>query len=649
MKVAEGMEGPFDTQYIKKEVQKMSKRKQSYYGNSTKRKREEKFYKRELAEAASDSSEEDLPIETIAEPKHGTNDIAWVSRDKQKWYVLDTNLILSCVDVIYDPDDPSWRPPLKFRPSLDNAHIIIPTMVFEELDHIKDEQSVNSSIARIAFRRLKRLFPNSERTLGEIMTLSRPISTGWKQQTISILPLHRNFVQSLPWVPSPDDQDGWIAATALAATMIRDGELVDGTKLIYDVLNRSNARKDVILLTNDNALLTKADFYGVRAKPYSFGERTPYTGLRELTVPAEMFAKFYHEEKLSREDFESYLPSEKPLVANEYIVMTPENDAYPRGYFAESTPFLNTARYCKQHDMLYPMRFMKREGDAPPNAGIATYYDAMNDDRISVIVVTGKAGTGKTYQIVRHAIRALKRGQYSKAILIVNANSGVGYLPGGPEKKIEPMIAFCKDAIRSYLAQTPEFRKRREFLRKHGDVDSRTYEMADAEDHARDSAQDSAGLSTQRVGRKRRKAKKPENNEQGTEELTYYDLLEEHVNDLYRRYFTAIPYIQAQGRTFEDAIVIVDEAQRIMIDDMDTFITRPGKNSLLVVCGDVDQIKHNSPEKRIKNGLIFTQRIYYDWEGCANIRLTDNMRHIAADVANRNYEKVIREIGALKI
>ena len=121
------------------------------------------------------------------------------------------------------------------------------------------------------------------------------------------------------------------------------------------------------------------------------------------------------------------------------------------------------------------------------------------------------------------------------------------------------------------------------------------------------------------------------------------------MNYIYERYFTAIPYKQAQGRTFEDAIIIVDEAQRIIIDEMETFITRLGKNSLLVVCGDVNQIKYNSPEKRIKNGLIFTRKIYFDWEGCANIHLTDNMRHEAADIANRNYEKVIEEVGELQV
>ena len=126
-------------------------------------------------------------------------------------------------------------------------------------------------------------------------------------------------------------------------------------------------------------------------------------------------------------------------------------------------------------------------------------------------------------------------------------------------------------------------------------------------------------------------------------------MLEEETDYIFNRYFDVIPYKQARGRSFEDAIIIIDEAQRIIIDSMETFITRPAKNSLLVVCGDVNQIKCNSPEKRIKNGLIFTRKIYFDWDGCANIHLTENMRHEAAEIANRNYEKVIEEIGWLQV
>jgi rRNA-processing protein FCF1 len=252
----------------------MSKGKHFNLGR-TRRDLTERQQKREFLDAARKPIDE-TPIDETHLTRNTDRETAsgWVSRDKQKWYVIDTNLILSCIDVIYDPDDEGWRPPLDLRPSLDNAHIIIPGIVFEELNHIKDSHTVNCGIARKAFQRLVKFFPNSERSLQEIMKLSAPIATGWKQQKISILPLHRNFANSLPWVPDANDNDGWIAVTALAATMIRDGLPVDGTVSIDDVLERSNSRKDVILLTNDNPLRSKADYYGVRSKPHAI---TPFS------------------------------------------------------------------------------------------------------------------------------------------------------------------------------------------------------------------------------------------------------------------------------------------------------------------------------------------------------------------------------------
>lgn len=650
----------------------MSKGKQFYDGSKSRREREERLNRRELIDANRGVFEDERVADDGIFDETESQKVVWISDEKRKWYVVDTNLILSCVDVIYDPDDENWRPPRNFRPSLDNAHIIIPEVVIDELNRIKDSRTVNQTIARKALRRLRKFFPNSERTLDEIMNLEQPIATGWKQQRISILPLHWDFTNTLPWVPEDNDNDGWIAVTALAATMIRDGLPVDGSVSEEEILERSNRRKNVVLLTNDNALVVRADHYGVRAKSYSFDPQPVFTGLRELTVPAEMFRQFDSEGRLSRKDFERYLPHEAPLVANEYIAMTPENDEYPRGFLAAAEPFANVARYHRDSEMLFPMRFMKKENALAPNTGIATYFDAMNDCSISVIVVTGKAGTGKTFQIVRHSIEAMRKGLYSRAILIVNPDNGVGYLPGSQEKKLEPMIAFCKDAIRSYLAETPEFKRRRENLRKYGDVDES--DDIEARESAKEIAKEMAKarkkcrmavdefddefygeFDDEALTKKQKRMKKATGFGSGAKSgggssgrKSYAKLLDEQVDYLYEQYFTAIPYKQAQGRTFEDAIVIVDEAQRIIIDEMETFITRPGKNSLLVVCGDVNQIRYNSPEKRIKNGLIFTRRIYFDWDGCANIHLTDNMRNEAADVANRNYEKVIEEIGALE-
>ena len=581
-----------------------------------------------------------------------------------KTYVIDTNLILSCVDIIPDLSDEDWHQPIGFKPNLENAHLVIPYVVFEELNHIKEERSLRGMIARIAFDRLKKFFPNSGRQIGEILNLDAPIPTGWGKQKISILPLHRNFSKILPYVPEKDDNDGWIAVTALAASMIYYGMPVDGTLEIpeaeekVDILAFGNDEKDVILLTNDNSLLSKADLFGVRVKSYSFKKRPPFTGCRELTVPPKMFEQFYHEEHLSREEFEEFMPEELPLVANEYLIMTPKDDRYPRGYFTVRDDFINVARYHKENDMIYPLRFAKREGKTPANAGIATYYDALNDDKILIVNVTGAAGTGKTYQAIIHAIKEVKAGKYSQAVLIPSraAKNPLGALPGNQDRKMEPLIAAAKDAIRSYLASTPEFQKKREQLRRYGDERQEDREDFDekrsdkkskggrGEHYTRDSRRtrgsytgsfdDLDGLDfsagdyaandfPEQHSRKKEKAfysggsgkggKNKGSRDDNEGKRTYREMLDNQVEYLYKRYFTSMPYEDAQGHSFEDSIIILDEFQRVMIDDADTLITRPAKGSKLIICGDIDQIHDSTPEKQFKNGLNYSCRCIPLW------------------------------------
>jgi predicted ribonuclease YlaK len=676
-----------------------NKKHRPYTGPVTRQQIQAKQQERELREAQQgilETSDAEINFEVSEDDlSGGESEMAYTSdpvlpqaekEEKRRNYVFDTNLILSCVDVIYDAKDEDWRKPLGFKPNLDNAHIIIPYTVFEELNHIKKEKTLRGMIARIAVDRLKKFFPNSGRSIGEIMYLEDPIPTGWKNQTISLLPIHRNFSKILPFVPDKDDNDGWIAVTALVATLLNEGKPVDGNQV--DILGHRNDKKDVVLLTNDNNLLSKADLFGVRVKSYSFEKRPPFTGCRELVVPAEMFAQFYHEEKLSHEEFEEFMPNETPLIANEYIVMRPENDAYPRGYFTSgnASHMQNIARYHKENDMLYPLRFLKREGRDAPNAGIATYFDALNDDNIQVVNVTGDAGTGKTYQAIMYAIRTLKDGKYARAVLIPSrsAKNPLGALPGGQNQKMEPLVAAVKDAIRSYLASTPEFIAKREELRRHGDNDNATDETEDVRgdvydkkgkkhsDHSQRNSRRTLGAFTGSYddldfgtndyapedfgdgGHSRKKKDKTyypgKNDKKGNDgegKMTYTELLDKRTNYLFYRYFISMPYEDAQGHSFEDSIIILDEAQRIMIDDADTLLSRPAKNSKLIVCGDISQIHESSAEKQFNNGLNYSQMLFMDWEGCANIHLTKNLRGDIAHIMMKNRRKVRRMMGQI--
>ncbi len=66
------------------------------------------------------------------------------------------------------------------------------------------------------------------------------------------------------------------------------------------------------------------------------------------------------------------------------------------------------------------------------------------------------------------------------------------------------------------------------------------------------------------------------------------------------------PLAYMRGRTFNDAIVILDEAQNSLHNQMKMFLTRLGENSKLFITGDITQI--DLPHKK-KSGLVEAIRI----------------------------------------
>jgi predicted ribonuclease YlaK len=74
---------------------------------------------------------------------------------------------------------------------------------------------------------------------------------------------------------------------------------------------------------------------------------------------------------------------------------------------------------------------------------------------------------------------------------------------------------------------------------------------------------------------------------------TAYDALKQQGNVQ----FTSTSFIR--GLTFDNAIILVDEMQNLTFHELDSIITRPGKNSKVILCGDytqTDLAKHNDKE-----------------------------------------------------
>jgi len=85
-----------------------------------------------------------------------------------------------------------------------------------------------------------------------------------------------------------------------------------------------------------------------------------------------------------------------------------------------------------------------------------------------------------------------------------------------------------------------------------------------------------------------------------------------------------VPFAFMRGRTFVDSFIIVDEAQNVTHSQMETVIGRLGKNSKMVICGDMAQI--DLKDKR-ETGFSFLSRIEEHVQGFKTINLEYNHRH----------------------
>ena len=94
--------------------------------------------------------------------------------------------------------------------------------------------------------------------------------------------------------------------------------------------------------------------------------------------------------------------------------------------------------------------------------------------------------------------------------------------------------------------------------------------------------------------------------------------------ELERGNIEIVPFAFMRGRTFVDSFVIVDEAQNVTHDQMETVLGRLGKGSKMVVCGDLAQI---DLKVKKETGFSFLTRIEEQVPGFRIFALKQNHRH----------------------
>jgi phosphate starvation-inducible PhoH-like protein len=104
------------------------------------------------------------------------------------------------------------------------------------------------------------------------------------------------------------------------------------------------------------------------------------------------------------------------------------------------------------------------------------------------------------------------------------------------------------------------------------------------------------------------------------------------------------PLAFMRSQTFDDTVLILDEAQNADLRQIMLVVTRMGKNSQIIICGDITQwdIKN-----RRKDLLNFYEKVASGVEGCSEFKFTreDIVRNPILVKLTDNYDKYKEENG----
>ncbi len=438
----------------------------------------------------------------------------------KKIYILDTNVLL------YDP-----RAIFKFA---DNE-VVIPIPVIEEIDHFKKDENETGRNARQASRFLDEL-----RTKGNL-------AQGIEMETGGHLrvDLGTGKMDRLQQLFTKRQADLRILSIAL------------------DVKERANSHP-VIFLTKDTNLRIRADALGVRAEDYEpnvIALDELYTGWREVSWPVEQLDAF-------AETGEAELNGLEPLP-NELLLIRDCTDG--------QRSILGKARV--QENKVISLREVRKPiwGIRPRNLEQNFAFDLLLDDKIRLITLVGKSGTGKTLLAIAAGLHKVgDESRYHRLLVsrpVFPLGRDVGFLPGDLEEKLLPWMQPIFDNVELLMNAVSG------------------------------------------------KEKKKKGGHYGYQELMNLGLL------------SIEPLTYIRGRSIPNQFLIVDEAQNLTPHEIKTIITRAGENTKVVLTGDPEQIDNPYVDSS-NNGLTYVVERFKEEQMAGHITLKKGERSPLAELAS---------------
>ena len=210
-------------------------------------------------------------------------------------------------------------------------------------------------------------------------------------------------------------------------------------------------------------------------------------------------------------------------------------------------------------------------GIKPRNAEQSFALHMLMDNRIQLVSLSGKAGTGKTLLALAAALEL--RSEYRQIFLarpiVPLSNRDLGFLPGDIQSKLDPYMQPLFDNLSVIRHQFKSNDKR---------------------------------------------------------SIKINELLEQN-----KLLITPLTYIR--GRSLQKSFFIVDEAQNLTPHEVKTVITRAGEGTKVVFTGDIHQIDHPYLDKR-SNGLTYLISRMKGQDVFAHITLEKGERSELAELAS---------------
>ena len=309
-----------------------------------------------------------------------------------------------------------------------------------------------------------------------------------------------------------------------------------------------------ILATKDLCMAIKAESLGLEVEDYlndKVDVDNLYQGYRDVTLSTQQIDQIY----------------ENGLTDLSEIEPAP----YPNEFFCIKSFDVNSHETIARYDgqRLIPLKFSadKAWGLVPRNREQRMALELLQNSSIHFVSILGSAGTGKTLLAIAVALqKVLEEGLYNKIIYVkpvVSAGDAIGFLPGTEREKLKPFMDSFGDALESLM---------------------------------NDKKKASSGKGDTLAKRKNKTTdEKPTFNiENFLEQYADMGIIEMKT------------FAFMRGRTLNNAMVIIDEAQQITPHLAKLMLTRAGQNAKFVMLGDAsdNQIDNMLIDSR-SNGLVY--------------------------------------------